>query len=155
MHLLHKNRWHWQHSEVSLCAHNWKRSFYWRTMMLRSFSFCRERAVVFGACALLGFGLDVERNGDLPRERERPDRDADREGDVRCATEEGAPAVEAEGDRADCGCDTDVDGVFGGRDGGGSCRLACGDVRRLRAGYLGEGGGEGDRTRRPFPLMWT
>ena len=61
------------------------------------------------------------------------------------AAEEGVPAVEAEGDRADCGCDTDVDGVFGRRDGGGSHRLAPGDARRLRAGCLGEGGGEGDR----------
>ena len=51
--------------------------------------------------ALLGFGLDVERDGDLPREREHPDRYADREGDVRCAAEEGT----------------------GGRHGGGPCRL--------------------------------
>ena len=115
--------------------------------MLRSFSFCRERAVVFGTRALLGFGLDVERDGNLPRECERPDCDADRKGDVRCAGGEGVPAVEVEGDRADCGCDTDVDGVFGRRDGGGSHRLASGDVSRLRAGCLGEGGGEGDRTR--------
>ena len=86
----------------------------------------------------LGCCLDVERDGDLPRERERPNRDADREG---------VPVVEAEGDRADCGCDTDVDGVFGRRDGGGSRRLASGDARRLRAGCLGEGGSEGDRTR--------
>ena len=123
--------------------------------MLRSFSFCREHAVVFGARALLGFGLDVERDGDLPRERERPCCDADRKGDVRCAAEEGVPAVEAEGDHADCGCDTNVDGVFGRRDGGGSRRLASGDARRLRAGCLGEGGGEGDRTRPSLPLIWT
>ena len=45
------------------------------------------------------------------------------------------------------GCDTDVDGVFGRRDGTGLRGLACGDARRLREGYLGEGGGEGDRTR--------
>ena len=116
-------------------------------MMLRSFSFCRERAVVFGARALLGFALDVERNSELPPERERLDRDADREGDVRCAAEEGVPVVKAEGGRADCCCDTDVDGVFGRRDGAGSRRLAYGDARRLRVGCLGEGGGEGDRTR--------
>ena len=67
--------------------------------------------------------------------------------DVHCAAEEGLPAVEAEGDRADPGCDTDVDGVFGRRDGGGSRRLAFGGARRLRAGCLGEGGSEGDRTR--------
>ena len=79
--------------------------------MLRSFSFCRERAVVFCARALLGFGLDVERERDLPRERERPERDGDHKGDVRCAGEEGVPAVEAERDHAECGCDTDIDGV--------------------------------------------
>ena len=39
------------------------------------------------------------------------------------------------------------DGVFGRRDGRGSRRLASGDARRLRAGCLGEGGSEGDRTR--------
>ena len=128
-------------------THTWKRSFNWQTMMLRSFSFCREQDVVFDVCALLSFGLDVERGGGLPRERERPDRDADREGDVRCAAEEWVAAVEVEGDRADCGCDTDVDGVFGRRDGGGSRRLAFGDARRVRAGCLGEGGSEGDRTR--------
>ena len=72
---------------------------------------------------------------------------ADREGNVRCAAEEGVPAVEAEGDRANCGCDTNVDGVFGRRDGGASRRSASGDARGLRAGCLGEGGGEGDRTR--------
>ena len=55
-------------------------------------------------------------------------------------------APKAEGDRADCGYDTDVDGVFGRRDGGGLRRLASGDARRLRVGCLGEGGGEGDRT---------
>ena len=59
----------------------------------------------------------------------------------------GVPAVEAEGHRADYGCDTDVDGVFSCRDGGGSRRLASGDASRLRAGCLGEGGREGDRTR--------
>ena len=86
--------------------------------MLRSFSFFRERAVVFGARALLGFGLDVERDGDLPCECQCPDRDADRKGDVRCAAGEGVPAFEVEGDHADYGYDTDIDGVFGRRDGG-------------------------------------
>ena len=100
--------------------------------MLRSFSLLQERAVVFGARALWGFGLDVEHNGDLPRERECPDRDADRKGDLRCAAEEGVPAVEAERDRADRGYDADVDGVFGRRDGGGLRRLASGHARRLR-----------------------
>ena len=40
---------------------------------------------VLGACALLGFALDVQCDGDPPRERERPDHDADREGEVSCA----------------------------------------------------------------------
>ena len=123
--------------------------------MLRSFSFCRKRTVVFGARALLGFGLDVERNSDLPHERERPNRDANREGDVCCTGEEGVPAVQGEGGRAHYSGGTDIDGAFGRRNGRGSHRLAPSDVRRLGAGYLGEGGGEGTARGRPFPLMWT
>ena len=65
---------------------------------------------------------------------------------IQMTFQEGVPAVEAQGDHADYGCDTDVDGVFGCRDGGGSRRLASGDARRLRAGCLGEGGGEGGRS---------
>ena len=68
--------------------------------------------------------------------------------------ERGLLAVEAEGGRANCGRGTDVDGVFGRRDGGGSRHLASGDARRLRAGCLGESGGEGTARGRPFPLMW-
>ena len=46
-------------------------------------------------------------------------------------------------DEASRGHDTDVDGVFNNRDGGGSCRLAMrGDYSRLE-----EAGSEGDRTR--------
>ena len=38
--------------------------------------------VIFGARALSGLSFDVEREGDPPRERERPDPNADRERDV-------------------------------------------------------------------------
>ena len=85
---------------------------------------------------MLGLGFDVEREGDLPHWRECPNPDADQECDIRCAGRDGLLAVEGEGDRtgrlAPHGCDTDVDGVFGRRDGGGSCRLASSDARRLR-----------------------
>ena len=55
------------------------------------------------------------------------------------AAEEGVPAVEAEGGRADYGCDTNVHGVFGHCNGGGSRRLASSDARRLTAGCPGGG----------------
>ena len=106
--------------------------------MLRSFSFSRECAVVFGARALLGLGFDVEREGDLPQGCECPDPDADCECDVRDAGRDELLAVEAEGDRAGRlaahGCDTDEDGVFDCRDGGGLRRLASSDARRLQPG---------------------
>ena len=94
--------------------------------------------MVFGARPLLGLGFDVEREGDLPRERECPNPGADRECGVRCTSRDGLLAVEAEGDHAGRlaarGCDTDVDGVFDRRDGGGSRCLASSNARRLHPG---------------------
>ena len=50
-----------------------------RTILLRSFLFSWERAIVFGARALLGLGFDVECEGDLPSESKRPNPNADRD----------------------------------------------------------------------------
>ena len=81
--------------------------------------------------ALWGPGCDVLHEGDLPREHERPDPNANCKRDVRYAGRDGLPAVKAEGDHAGQlvarGCDTNVDGVFDRGDGGRSRRLASGD----------------------------
>ena len=99
-----------------------------------------KRAVVFGARTLLGLGFDVQREGDLPREREHPDPDAYRECDVRCTGRDGLPAIEAEGDRAGQlaarGCDTNLDGVFDCRDGRGSCPLVMRAMLAMRGDYI-------------------
>ena len=98
----------------------------------------KRLGVLFGARALFGPGFDVEREGDLTHERERPNPDADRERDVRCTGRDGLQAAEVEGGRAGWlaarGCDTDVDGVFDRYDGGGLRRLAFGNARRLWPG---------------------
>ena len=87
----------------------------------------------------MGPGFDVERESDLPCERERAGPDADRKCDVRCASRDGLPAVKAEGDRADrlaaCGCDTDLDGVFDRRNGGESRPLAMRAMLTMRGDY--------------------
>ena len=86
----------------------------------------------------MGLVFDVEREGDLPRERERPDRP------MQTANVTSAAPVEMDYKRSKrrgtvpAGLPhvvvTNVDGVFDRRDGRGSRRLAFGDARRLTPG---------------------